>query len=491
MMGRQTMSQDAETFRRVRQGEVAEPLSARAHNALMDAARNAEAAGVLPKEGTPFLAATPATSTEIDIQNLTGADLPQFGIAAVNLSAPVFLPATSQPTFAEFPAMQAIAVSLGTNPTPTVVITKEPIGANAFGKAVILGATPCKVNVVNANDGFAAPTTDPTQLTSAGGGSIQILWKEAGTGTKNAVVMLCCAAADPCCCCPPTTSVGTITSMTGTGTVDANGNITGIKPSLGVPPMTTSMVGTGTVSVNGMITGISPSGMAPPIGSRPCPSGTRPVTLGDGTQACASVADLQGLLDAGQVSLRSGGGGIGGPTGGVGGQPLGGFLGNKSLGLRGGSAMLSALQLDGATATNGFALVWDATNKKWAPTDPATFSSGGITQVGTGKKTVQTTTQTIATYVVGASDEILMASGNLQITGTSIGSMTFAVTFTDIHSGAQSLNGSTSYSTGVTSYNALAFGEFLAKAGSTVNIIATISSGSPTYDSTATIFKLR
>ncbi len=122
----------------------------------------------------------------------------------------------------------------------------------------------------------------------------------------------------------------------------------------------------------------------------------------------------------------------------------------------------------------------------------ASSSSGGGSVVGTpGNLSGQTTTQTVTTYTVGASNETLTATGSLAITGISIGAMSFAVTFTDIHGTPQSLNGTMAYSTGVPSYNALAFGEFWAQAGTTVNIVATISSGACTYDTTGTITKLR
>ncbi len=303
-------------------------------------------------------------------------------------------------------------------------------------------------------------------------------------------------AADQCCCCGASTSGVSGTSGAGTGaTVGGTvGGMTGTSPPIG--GITTSMTGTGMIGPGGVIQGIpSVGGTSGGAGQcKPgqmylaeyglCINGCPPGTGWDGT-TCQPTPYYGGPGGTGGSGLDPRGmPGIGAS------HPLGGFLGNRSPTLKGGSAMLSALGIDDG-GTNGYVQVWNSTSKKYVPTDPATFSSGGMTQVGTGKKTAQTTTQTIATYTVGASDEILMATGNLAITGTSIGSMTFATTFTDIHSGAQSLNGTTAYNTGVTSYNALAFGEFLAKAGSTVNTIATISSGACTYDSTATIFKLR
>ena len=178
------MSSDVETFRRVRSGDVAEPMSARTYNAVVDAARDVSAAGLGPKEGPPALPDFLPTSTEIWIRNDNGAALQQSGIAAVNQSVPVILPSISLPTFQESDAHSAIAISLGTNPLPRVVITREPIGVGAFGLAVLTGYAKVQINVTNAGHGFATATADATKLTSAENGPIEILWRALPGGVR-------------------------------------------------------------------------------------------------------------------------------------------------------------------------------------------------------------------------------------------------------------------------------------------------------------------
>jgi hypothetical protein len=70
-------------------------------------------------------------------------------------------------------------------------ITMEPIAARTWGPICIAGACPAKVYVTDTDHDYAAATAGVTGfLTSGTSGAAFILWKEAGTGTKWAIVRL-------------------------------------------------------------------------------------------------------------------------------------------------------------------------------------------------------------------------------------------------------------------------------------------------------------
>lgn len=77
--------------------------------------------------------------------------------------------------------------------TPTAnapfCITQRAIRDGDSGPAVVVGVSACKVSVGTESDEFADSGTSTTALTSGTTGA-RILWKESGTGTKNALVAL-------------------------------------------------------------------------------------------------------------------------------------------------------------------------------------------------------------------------------------------------------------------------------------------------------------
>ena len=84
---------------------------------------------------------------------------------------------------------------VGVVPTATCagrfVVLIEPLPADAIGRAWGSGVCPVQIDVVDAAHLYAGSTTGNTdKLTSAATGPALILWKQAGIGTKWAVVRL-------------------------------------------------------------------------------------------------------------------------------------------------------------------------------------------------------------------------------------------------------------------------------------------------------------
>ena len=78
--------------------------------------------------------------------------------------------------------------------TPTAddqfCITQRAIPNGRFGPAIFSGVTPCKIQVSDASHTHAKAGTSTAKLESATSGGAEILWKESGTGEKNAIVRL-------------------------------------------------------------------------------------------------------------------------------------------------------------------------------------------------------------------------------------------------------------------------------------------------------------
>lgn len=175
----------SEEIKRVSQGQ---PLSIRSRdwNKIADTLRDwaAKRAG---ERGTGPLRQSYGRGVEILIKNSTGSDL------AINRILAVGDPLVSA---IDYPfELLDLPVFDGTTPASTdeywVAITQEPIASTEIGKAVLIGFAICTVNVTDVNHWFATTTAgDNTKLTSSYTGTIQIYWKDSGTGDKTALVLL-------------------------------------------------------------------------------------------------------------------------------------------------------------------------------------------------------------------------------------------------------------------------------------------------------------
>jgi len=121
------------------------------------------------------------------IQNSTGADRGRFEI--VGISDVVISPTDNDLEFKGGPALVGAAVADAH--AGNFAILLEPIGTGKIGLCVLAGVTPVQIDITDADHGWAdVKDGDATQLQSGESGGGQILWVEAGTGTKWAIVRL-------------------------------------------------------------------------------------------------------------------------------------------------------------------------------------------------------------------------------------------------------------------------------------------------------------
>lgn len=169
----------ADQMRQLRHGEILDGLPRQPINWVLDRMRG--------DVGGDPLAGLRSSSVQFEVKNGTANPVGRFGVLQVTGPRATYVGAGSGMFFDE-------DVLVGATPAAgfPFVILQEPVSAGGFGVARVLGATRCKVNIVATTDRFADCTTDPTKLTSGGGGA-RILWTEdafAGTGDKWAVVLL-------------------------------------------------------------------------------------------------------------------------------------------------------------------------------------------------------------------------------------------------------------------------------------------------------------
>ncbi len=153
-------------------------LTAEAFNAFVDAAngyqasqrsRSSEAGGVVPVSGT------------IMVRNDTGAPLERY--APVGLGAPLILPGDNLRSFQERVVVSG-AVPMDDQP---FAVLQVPLAAGALGEALITGATPALVAVVDAADTTAGIISG---VLTSGSGPATIVWKNPGTGPQWAILRL-------------------------------------------------------------------------------------------------------------------------------------------------------------------------------------------------------------------------------------------------------------------------------------------------------------
>jgi hypothetical protein len=122
----------------------------------------------------------------VRVKNTSGTDVGRFGV--LGIAGILFDPATALPAF--------VSRTVFTGQTPTeahqtgrFLICAEPIKNGAIGRAWADGIVTVRVEVLDVSHQYATvKPDDTTQLVSVDQGLCSILYKEAGTGTKWAVV---------------------------------------------------------------------------------------------------------------------------------------------------------------------------------------------------------------------------------------------------------------------------------------------------------------
>jgi len=149
------------------------------------------------------------------IKNNTGADVGQYQV--LKLDGPVFSPTDNATGWLQRQTFKGI--------TPTAscdfAITQRAAPNGKTQPALFSGVSPCTINVTDAAHTHAVAGTTAAKLVSATSGPAKILWKESGTGDKDAVVQLSQSG-----------SAGAVTSWascdflyTGSGSSDGTNNL--------------------------------------------------------------------------------------------------------------------------------------------------------------------------------------------------------------------------------------------------------------------------
>lgn len=166
-------------YRRLRPGDGLEAISASAYNAMLDLLDGGSPGGT----SSPSEATSGGPFNAVLVKNNTGGDLPAFGI--VRLAQPLFLPSD---VLANFQRRYAYSALKPSGPGSFAVLLAKA-GAGDLRHASIGGVAPVAINVTDEDHDRAAPiNNDATKLASGFAGTAEIVWKEAGTGLKQAVI---------------------------------------------------------------------------------------------------------------------------------------------------------------------------------------------------------------------------------------------------------------------------------------------------------------
>lgn len=167
-------------YRRLRPGDGLEAISASAYNAMLDMLD----AGLGNNTSGPSDSTGSSPFTSALVKNFTGSDLPAFGI--VWLTAPLFLPSD---VLANFQRRYVYSASKPQGPNSPFAVLLAKAGPDDLRPASLGGVAPVAINVTSAAHDRAFPIQDDaTKLASGFAGSAEILWKESGTGVRQAVI---------------------------------------------------------------------------------------------------------------------------------------------------------------------------------------------------------------------------------------------------------------------------------------------------------------
>jgi len=169
-------------FSKVLPGDALE-LPASTYNAMIDAARANQSSATVGPSPRPR-----STGQTVLVKNSSGADVIQYGVLGID--SVVFTPTDDLQEFKNGWALDCSGPTAGTH-EGVFVVCAEPIANGAIGRGWVNGTCVVQIDVLDAGHQFADITDgDDSQLTSATYGSARILYAEAGTGTKWAVVRL-------------------------------------------------------------------------------------------------------------------------------------------------------------------------------------------------------------------------------------------------------------------------------------------------------------
>ena len=176
-------------LRKVRSGQKLS-IPAGAYNAFIDAAADYQrrTAGIGQK-AEPSL----RQAGIVLIRNDSGSD--QNRLAVLGIDSPIIGPTSNEDEFKNRVALSCVTPAADTHEGRFVILL-EPIAVGKIGRAYAAGICPARVQVKDEDHWFADVKDGETScLESRASGAAQILWKEAGTGLKWAIVRLSAAPA--------------------------------------------------------------------------------------------------------------------------------------------------------------------------------------------------------------------------------------------------------------------------------------------------------
>jgi len=164
-------------------------IPAQAYNAFIDAAKAVRGIGAVGAGGLGEVGSQPGL---IKIKNTSGVAVPQFGILGIDDI--LFSPTDNLLGFKRQPVLKGVTPGSGgsgVNHRGKFVVMLEPVDVNAIGLACVSGVTIVKVDVTRESYNYADIRPNNTSyLRAAHVRSARIIWKEAGTGYKWALVCL-------------------------------------------------------------------------------------------------------------------------------------------------------------------------------------------------------------------------------------------------------------------------------------------------------------
>jgi hypothetical protein len=165
-------------LRHAQPGQAAIPAAD--YNAMIDMARN-HYAGLGQSGPTP----QHLPAEQVWVRNDSGEDVPRFGV--LGIQGLVFDPAEAPNQFADEVVLVGVEPTLSDH-DGRFAVTVEPIPSGRLGRAKIDGTVQVKIDKQAEDDTTAGVADGHTTQLAGGGTGAQVLWAEAGTGTKWAVV---------------------------------------------------------------------------------------------------------------------------------------------------------------------------------------------------------------------------------------------------------------------------------------------------------------
>lgn len=121
------------------------------------------------------------------VKNASGADVGRFNV--LGIEGPIVTPTDNADEFKQQVAITGI-VPVASDHSGAFAVMAEPIGNGNIGRGWISGACPVQISIADESHGTAdVADGDAAKLVSQNGtGTVTILWAEAGTGTKWALI---------------------------------------------------------------------------------------------------------------------------------------------------------------------------------------------------------------------------------------------------------------------------------------------------------------